>query len=173
MISVCTQSPVLLSAAPVLSQQTPPFYPVIRKGSSPCHAECQQSLLWKHSGDVQAASFDMTLVLSSSWGRWCFLQMCHWVSCPEQVLCPRRNQLNILRQKVETQPPSVTPPPPPPPPPSSVYDVSTRITLHPICPHHGATLPFPALPWYRQHQRHDVKRKQYVCTSLVLVTLLL
>ncbi|KAK2512676.1 Nfam1 [Columba guinea] len=36
------------------------------------------------------------------------------------VLCPRRNQLNILRQKVETQPPPVTPPPPPPP--SSVYD---------------------------------------------------
>lgn len=121
-------------------------------------------------GDVRAASFDMTLVLSSSLGRCCFLQMCHLVSCPEQVLCPRRNQLNILRQKVETQPTPVTPLPPPPP--SSVYDVSTRITLHPICPHHGATLPFPALPWYRQHQRHDVKRKQYVCTSLVLVTLL-
>ncbi|XP_065704853.1 NFAT activation molecule 1 [Patagioenas fasciata] len=39
-----------------------------------------------------------------------------------KVLCPRRNQLNILRQKVETQPPPVTSPPPPPPPPSSVYD---------------------------------------------------
>ncbi|KAM9639903.1 NFAT activation molecule 1 isoform 2-T2 [Morphnus guianensis] len=34
-----------------------------------------------------------------------------------KVLCPRRNQLNILRQKVETQPPSAIPPPPPP-----VYD---------------------------------------------------
>ncbi|XP_009473529.1 PREDICTED: NFAT activation molecule 1 [Nipponia nippon] len=32
-----------------------------------------------------------------------------------KVLCPRRNQLNILRQKVETQPPSASPPPPPPP----------------------------------------------------------
>ncbi|XP_050181274.1 NFAT activation molecule 1 [Myiozetetes cayanensis] len=34
-----------------------------------------------------------------------------------KVLCPRRNQLNILRQKVETQLPSASPPPPPP-----VYD---------------------------------------------------
>ncbi|NXS42700.1 NFAM1 protein, partial [Balaeniceps rex] len=34
-----------------------------------------------------------------------------------KVLCPRRNQLNILRQKVETQPPSASPPPPP-----AVYD---------------------------------------------------
>ncbi|XP_075347777.1 NFAT activation molecule 1 [Mycteria americana] len=34
-----------------------------------------------------------------------------------KVLCPRRNQLNILRQKVETQPPSASPPPP-----SPVYD---------------------------------------------------
>ena len=94
--------------------------------------------------------------------------MCHLVSCPEQVLCPRRNQLNILRQKVETQPPSASPPPPPP-----VYDVSTRIALHPFCPHHGTTLPFPALPWYRQCRYHDVKHKQYLRTSLVLVTLLL
>lgn len=168
---MCTHSPVLLSTAPVLSHQTPPFYPAVRKGSSQCHADCQQSLLWKCSGGVRAASFDMTLVFSSSLGRRCLLQMCHLVSCPEQVLCPRRNQLNILRQKVETQPPPVTPPSPPPP--SSVYDVSTRITLHPICPHHGTTLPFPALPWYRQHQHHHVKHKQYVCTSRVLVTLLL
>ncbi|XP_074681486.1 NFAT activation molecule 1 [Strix aluco] len=36
-----------------------------------------------------------------------------------KVLCPGRNQVNILRQKVETQPPSASPPPPPPPP---VYD---------------------------------------------------
>ncbi|XP_067998698.1 NFAT activation molecule 1 [Melanerpes formicivorus] len=35
-----------------------------------------------------------------------------------KALCPRRNQPNILRQKVETQPPSASPPPPPPP----VYD---------------------------------------------------
>ncbi|NXG90031.1 NFAM1 protein, partial [Stercorarius parasiticus] len=35
-----------------------------------------------------------------------------------KVLCPRRNQVNILRNKVETQPPSASPPPPPPP----VYD---------------------------------------------------
>ncbi|KFP83135.1 NFAT activation molecule 1, partial [Acanthisitta chloris] len=41
--------------------------------------------------------------------------MCHLVSCPEQVLCPRRNQLNILKEKVETQLPSARPPPPPPP----------------------------------------------------------
>ncbi|XP_009976579.1 PREDICTED: NFAT activation molecule 1 [Tauraco erythrolophus] len=34
-----------------------------------------------------------------------------------KVLCPRKNQLNILRQKVETPPPSASPPPPPP-----VYD---------------------------------------------------
>ncbi|XP_009706008.1 PREDICTED: NFAT activation molecule 1 [Cariama cristata] len=34
-----------------------------------------------------------------------------------KVLCPRRSQLNILTQKVETQPPSASPPPPPP-----VYD---------------------------------------------------
>ncbi|XP_010123693.1 PREDICTED: NFAT activation molecule 1 [Chlamydotis macqueenii] len=34
-----------------------------------------------------------------------------------KVLCPRRNQINILRQKVETQPPSASPTPPPP-----VYD---------------------------------------------------
>ncbi|KAM9293811.1 NFAT activation molecule 1 isoform 2-T2 [Morus bassanus] len=34
-----------------------------------------------------------------------------------KVLCPRGNQLNILRQKVETQLPSASPPPPPP-----VYD---------------------------------------------------
>ncbi|XP_027520256.1 NFAT activation molecule 1 isoform X3 [Corapipo altera] len=34
-----------------------------------------------------------------------------------KVLCPRRSQLNILRQKVETQLPSASPPPPPP-----VYD---------------------------------------------------
>ncbi|XP_065532863.1 NFAT activation molecule 1 isoform X1 [Lathamus discolor] len=34
-----------------------------------------------------------------------------------KVLCPKRNQLNILRQKVETQPPSAVPPPP-----SPVYD---------------------------------------------------
>ncbi|XP_010139136.1 PREDICTED: NFAT activation molecule 1 [Buceros rhinoceros silvestris] len=34
-----------------------------------------------------------------------------------KVLCPRRNQINILRQKEETQPPSASPPPPPP-----VYD---------------------------------------------------
>ncbi|NWI43047.1 NFAM1 protein, partial [Picathartes gymnocephalus] len=33
-----------------------------------------------------------------------------------KVLCPRRNQLNIPRQKVETQLPSASPPPPP------VYD---------------------------------------------------
>ncbi|XP_010158581.1 PREDICTED: NFAT activation molecule 1 [Eurypyga helias] len=37
-----------------------------------------------------------------------------------KVVCPRRNQLNFLRQKVETQSPSAGPPPPPPPPP--VYD---------------------------------------------------
>ncbi|NWV64500.1 NFAM1 protein, partial [Malurus elegans] len=43
--------------------------------------------------------------------------ICHLVSCPEQVLCPRRNQINILRQKVETQLPSASPPPPLP-----VYD---------------------------------------------------
>ncbi|NWR54002.1 NFAM1 protein, partial [Bucorvus abyssinicus] len=43
---------------------------------------------------------------------------CHLVSCPEQVLCPRKNQINILRQKVEMQPPSASPPAPPPP----VYD---------------------------------------------------
>lgn len=129
--------------------------------------ECQHSLLWKHSEGVQAAGFDRTLVFSSSLGRWCFLQMCHLVSCPQQVVCPRRNQLNILRQKVETQPPSASPPPPP------VYDVSTRIALHPFCPHCGTTLPFPALPWYRQCQYHDVKHKQYLHTSLVLVTLLL
>ncbi|KFQ88712.1 hypothetical protein N337_07389, partial [Phoenicopterus ruber ruber] len=61
--------------------------------------------------------FDMTLVFTLSLGRWCFLQMCHLVSCPQQVVCPRRNQINILRQKVETQPPSASPPPPPP-----VYD---------------------------------------------------
>ncbi|XP_068047555.1 NFAT activation molecule 1 isoform X3 [Anomalospiza imberbis] len=35
-----------------------------------------------------------------------------------KVLCPRRNQPNILRQKVETQLPSASPPPLPPP----VYD---------------------------------------------------
>ncbi|XP_035759178.1 NFAT activation molecule 1 isoform X2 [Egretta garzetta] len=35
-----------------------------------------------------------------------------------KVLCPRRNQVSILRQKVETQPPSASPPPPPPP----IYD---------------------------------------------------
>ncbi|XP_009554900.2 NFAT activation molecule 1 isoform X2 [Cuculus canorus] len=35
-----------------------------------------------------------------------------------KVLCPTRNQLNILRQKVEVQPPSANPPPSPPP----VYD---------------------------------------------------
>ncbi|KAM6137310.1 NFAT activation molecule 1 [Pterocles gutturalis] len=34
-----------------------------------------------------------------------------------KVLCPRRNQLNIPRQRVETQPPSASPPTPPP-----VYD---------------------------------------------------
>ncbi|KAM6304760.1 NFAT activation molecule 1-like [Podargus strigoides] len=34
-----------------------------------------------------------------------------------KVWCPRRNQINILRQKVETQPPSASPTPPPP-----VYD---------------------------------------------------
>ncbi|NWX30707.1 NFAM1 protein, partial [Notiomystis cincta] len=34
-----------------------------------------------------------------------------------KVLCPRKNQLNIPRQKVETQLPSASPPPPPP-----VYD---------------------------------------------------
>ncbi|XP_013052579.1 NFAT activation molecule 1 [Anser cygnoides] len=34
-----------------------------------------------------------------------------------KVLCPKRNQLNILRQKVETRPPSASPPPP-----SPVYD---------------------------------------------------
>ncbi|XP_008495360.2 NFAT activation molecule 1 [Calypte anna] len=34
-----------------------------------------------------------------------------------KVLCPRRNQLNILREKVETQPPPASPPPP-----SPVYD---------------------------------------------------
>ncbi|NXA21424.1 NFAM1 protein, partial [Ibidorhyncha struthersii] len=39
------------------------------------------------------------------------------MSCPQQVLCPRRNQVNILRQKVETQPPSASTPPSPP-----VYD---------------------------------------------------
>ncbi|NWQ94117.1 NFAM1 protein, partial [Burhinus bistriatus] len=39
------------------------------------------------------------------------------MSCPQQVLCPRRNQVNILRQKVETQPSSASSPPPPP-----VYD---------------------------------------------------
>ncbi|NXL03240.1 NFAM1 protein, partial [Mesembrinibis cayennensis] len=32
-----------------------------------------------------------------------------------KVLCPRRNQLSILKQKVEMQPPSASPPPPPPP----------------------------------------------------------
>ncbi|XP_014818723.1 PREDICTED: NFAT activation molecule 1 isoform X1 [Calidris pugnax] len=36
-----------------------------------------------------------------------------------KVLCPRRNQVNILRKKVETQPPSANLPPPSPPP---VYD---------------------------------------------------
>ncbi|XP_009479557.1 NFAT activation molecule 1 [Pelecanus crispus] len=36
-----------------------------------------------------------------------------------KVLCPRRNLLNTLRQKVETQPPSASAPPPPPP---AVYD---------------------------------------------------
>lgn len=51
--------------------------------------------------------------------------MCDLVSCPEQALCPKRNQLNILRQKIETRPPSASPPPP-----SPVYDVSTRITFH-------------------------------------------
>ncbi|KFR11040.1 hypothetical protein N306_07398, partial [Opisthocomus hoazin] len=69
-------------------------------------------------GGVRAAGFDLALVFSSSLGRWCFLHMCHLVSCPEQVLCPRRNRVNILRQKVETQPPPASPPPPPPP----VYD---------------------------------------------------
>ncbi|KFV54447.1 NFAT activation molecule 1, partial [Gavia stellata] len=39
------------------------------------------------------------------------------MSYAQQVLCPRRNKLNILRQKVETQPHSASPPPPPP-----VYD---------------------------------------------------
>ncbi|XP_071891663.1 NFAT activation molecule 1 isoform X2 [Anas platyrhynchos] len=34
-----------------------------------------------------------------------------------KVLCPKRNQLNILRQKIETRPPSASPPPP-----SPVYD---------------------------------------------------
>ncbi|XP_009957981.1 PREDICTED: NFAT activation molecule 1 [Leptosomus discolor] len=34
-----------------------------------------------------------------------------------KVLCPRRNQINILRENVKTQPPSASPPPPPP-----VYD---------------------------------------------------
>ncbi|NXS09878.1 NFAM1 protein, partial [Neodrepanis coruscans] len=34
-----------------------------------------------------------------------------------KVLCPRRNQLNIVRQNVEPQLPSASPPPPPP-----VYD---------------------------------------------------
>jgi len=130
---------------------------------------CQHSLLWKHSGGVRAAGFDLALVFSSSLGRWCFLHMCHLVSCPEQVLCPRRNRVNILRQKVETQPPPASPPPPPPP----VYDVSTRITLCLFCPHCGTTHPFPALPWYRQRWYHDVKHKQYLPTSLVLVTLLL
>lgn len=110
----------------------------------------------------------MTFVFTSSLGRWCFLKLCHSLSCPEQVLCPRRNQLNILRQKVETQPPSAIPPPPPP-----VYDVSTRITLRSFCPHHGTTLPFPTLPCYRHHWYHGVKHKQYLHTSLVLVALLL
>ncbi|XP_061858453.1 NFAT activation molecule 1 [Colius striatus] len=41
-----------------------------------------------------------------------------------KVICPRRNQLNILRQKVERQPSSASPPPPTPPQsqPPSVYD---------------------------------------------------
>ncbi|XP_035165316.1 NFAT activation molecule 1 isoform X1 [Oxyura jamaicensis] len=34
-----------------------------------------------------------------------------------KVLCPKRNQLNIPRQKIETRPPSASPPPP-----SPVYD---------------------------------------------------
>ncbi|XP_008940282.1 PREDICTED: NFAT activation molecule 1 [Merops nubicus] len=37
-----------------------------------------------------------------------------------KMWCPRRNRLNVLNQKVETQPPSASPPPPPSPPP--VYD---------------------------------------------------
>ncbi|NXY91223.1 NFAM1 protein, partial [Alcedo cyanopectus] len=38
-----------------------------------------------------------------------------------KIWCPRRNQTDILRQKVEIHPPSASPPPPPPPPPP-VYD---------------------------------------------------
>ncbi|NWW46935.1 NFAM1 protein, partial [Pedionomus torquatus] len=46
------------------------------------------------------------------------------VSCPQQVLCPRSDQVNILRKKVQPQPPSASPPPPPPLPlsPPPVYD---------------------------------------------------
>ncbi|NXU47486.1 NFAM1 protein, partial [Turnix velox] len=47
-------------------------------------------------------------------------KMCHFMPYAQQMLCPRRNRLNILRKKVETQPPSASPPPPTPPPP--VYD---------------------------------------------------
>lgn len=54
-----------------------------------------------------------------------FFQMSNSVSCPEQILCPKKNQLNIRRLQTGTQPPSASPPPP-----SPVYDVSIRITLH-------------------------------------------
>lgn len=81
----------------------------------------------------------MTLVFILALGTCGFLQMFHLMSCLEQVLCPRKNQPNILRQNVETQLPSASPLPPP------VYDVSTKITLHLFCPHHGTTLPFPAM----------------------------
>lgn len=105
------------------------------------YRHCQHSFLWKHSGGVPTAGFDITLVFVLALGTCGFLQVCHLVSCPEQVLCPRRSQPNILRQKVETQLPSASPPALPPP----VYDVSTRITLHLFCPQHGTTLPFPAM----------------------------
>lgn len=80
--------------------------------------------------------------------------MCDLVSCPEQALCPKRNQLNILRQKIETRPPSASPPPP-----SPVYDVSTSITLH-TCRGTGKLI---------KYQYCDVKQ----AVGLVLVILLL
>lgn len=124
-------------------------------------------MLLKRSGGVRAAGFGMSLAFISFLGRWCFLQMCDLVSCPEQVLCPKRNQLNILRQKVETRPPSASPPPP-----SPVYDVSTRIALHPCV--HVMVQPLLSLTC---HGTGEVTKYQYCdvkqAVGLVLVILLL
>ncbi|XP_021237801.1 NFAT activation molecule 1 [Numida meleagris] len=43
-----------------------------------------------------------------------------------KILCPKRNQLNIRRQKIGTQPPSASPPPP-----SPVYDLLSGLCMSP------------------------------------------